>query len=62
MLTGMDWVGCPSCDADGYFGDPEYGHAETCVRCNGRGEIQVWDLSDDEQDELDIEKEEECEE
>ena len=62
MLTAFDWVGCPTCDGDGYLGNPEYGHARNCSRCNGRGKVQVSDLSDDEQDGLHIEQEEECEE
>jgi DnaJ-class molecular chaperone len=62
MLTAFSRVGCPSCDGDGYHGDPEYGNARNCRRCNGRGTLLVSDLSDDEQDELEIEPEEEGEE
>lgn len=57
-LTAYDRVGFPTCDGDGYLGDPEYGAARNCTRCNGRGSLQVWQLSDDEQDELDLEEEE----
>lgn len=58
-LTAMSWVGCPSCDGDGYHGDPEYGSARNCRRCNGRGLLQVGDLTDDEQEDLDIQEEQE---
>lgn len=62
-LTAFSQVDCPSCDGDGYFGDPEYGSARNCSRCNGRGLLQVADLTDDEQDELDIQEEQEdCDE
>jgi len=62
-LTAFSRVDCPSCDGDGYHGDPEHGSARNCRRCNGRGLLQVADLTEDEQDELEIATEpEDCDE
>lgn len=59
-------VDCPTCEGDGYHGEPEYGAATNCRRCNGRGLLTTDQLDDDELAELDelesATEEEDCDE
>lgn len=55
-MSANKLVPCPTCDGDGYLGDPEIG-ASRCRRCSGRGRLLMWELDDDEMPELEAEQE-----
>lgn len=54
-MNAHDKTDCPTCEGDGYLGDPEL-DARKCRRCNGRGTLQLWELDDEEMPELEEEE------